>query len=126
MREVMILFFLFKQKTSYEMRISDWSSDVCSSDLSTRCWPEVETTSPATRGLIPKVRRSASLDPCSRRFFCAGAKTTRVAGFASALRTYTKSHESAPALARCSPTRRSEERRVGKECGGTGKARRGQ
>src|SRR3546814_5937005 len=25
--------FLFKQKTSYEMRISDWSSDVCSSDL---------------------------------------------------------------------------------------------
>src|SRR3546814_4635220 len=28
-------FFLFKQKTAYEMRISDWSSDVCSSDLST-------------------------------------------------------------------------------------------
>src|SRR3546814_7484088 len=28
-----ILFFLFKQKTAYEMRISDWSSDVCSSDL---------------------------------------------------------------------------------------------
>src|SRR3546814_5600065 len=27
------LFFLFKQKTAYEMRISDWSSDVCSSDL---------------------------------------------------------------------------------------------
>src|SRR3546814_5727577 len=27
-------FFLFKQKTAYEMRISDWSSDVCSSDLS--------------------------------------------------------------------------------------------
>src|SRR3546814_6515449 len=26
-------FFLFKQKTTYEMRISDWSSDVCSSDL---------------------------------------------------------------------------------------------
>src|SRR3546814_4533939 len=29
-----ILFFFFKQKTAYEMRISDWSSDVCSSDLS--------------------------------------------------------------------------------------------
>src|SRR3546814_10362803 len=28
--------FLFKQKTAYEMRISDWSSDVCSSDLHTR------------------------------------------------------------------------------------------
>src|SRR3546814_8883063 len=28
-------FFFFKQKTAYEMRISDWSSDVCSSDLQT-------------------------------------------------------------------------------------------
>src|SRR3546814_8707860 len=27
------IFFFFKQKTAYEMRISDWSSDVCSSDL---------------------------------------------------------------------------------------------
>src|SRR3546814_7783763 len=30
------LFFFFKQKTAYEMRISDWSSDVCSSDLKAR------------------------------------------------------------------------------------------
>src|SRR3546814_9638343 len=30
---MVILFFFFKQKTAYEMRISDWSSDVCSSDL---------------------------------------------------------------------------------------------
>src|SRR3546814_1868946 len=30
---VLCLFFFFKQKTAYEMRISDWSSDVCSSDL---------------------------------------------------------------------------------------------
>src|SRR3546814_4587394 len=29
----MCIFFFFKQKTAYEMRISDWSSDVCSSDL---------------------------------------------------------------------------------------------
>src|SRR3546814_10173305 len=29
-----LIFFFFKQKTAYEMRISDWSSDVCSSDLS--------------------------------------------------------------------------------------------
>src|SRR3546814_4102833 len=28
-----MVFFFFKQKTAYEMRISDWSSDVCSSDL---------------------------------------------------------------------------------------------
>src|SRR3546814_1322317 len=30
---VTFFFFFFKQKTAYEMRISDWSSDVCSSDL---------------------------------------------------------------------------------------------
>src|SRR3546814_6819297 len=30
---LLFLFFFFKQKTAYEMRISDWSSDVCSSDL---------------------------------------------------------------------------------------------
>src|SRR3546814_4517076 len=30
---IYFLFFFFKQKTAYEMRISDWSSDVCSSDL---------------------------------------------------------------------------------------------
>src|SRR3546814_3494487 len=29
----LVCFFFFKQKTAYEMRISDWSSDVCSSDL---------------------------------------------------------------------------------------------
>src|SRR3546814_3653153 len=36
-----IFFFFFKQKTAYEMRISDWSSDVCSSDLigTTECLP---------------------------------------------------------------------------------------
>src|SRR3546814_9315413 len=32
---VCLVFFFFKQKTAYEMRISDWSSDVCSSDLLT-------------------------------------------------------------------------------------------
>src|SRR3546814_4860689 len=31
-----VFFFFFKQKTAYEMRISDWSSDVCSSDLNGR------------------------------------------------------------------------------------------
>src|SRR3546814_15931119 len=31
--DLFIAFFCFKQKTAYEMRISDWSSDVCSSDL---------------------------------------------------------------------------------------------
>src|SRR3546814_5217296 len=32
-RYIVFFFFFFKQKTAYEMRISDWSSDVCSSDL---------------------------------------------------------------------------------------------
>src|SRR3546814_987305 len=32
-RRLIDFFFFFKQKTAYEMRISDWSSDVCSSDL---------------------------------------------------------------------------------------------
>src|SRR3546814_5878526 len=34
----MLCFFFFKQKTAYEMRISDWSSDVCSSDLFVVRW----------------------------------------------------------------------------------------
>src|SRR3546814_3515210 len=33
MHGTLLCFFFFKQKTTYEMRISDWSSDVCSSDL---------------------------------------------------------------------------------------------
>src|SRR3546814_2064408 len=37
----LLFVFFFKQKTAYEMRISDWSSDVCSSDLLCRCvWME--------------------------------------------------------------------------------------
>src|SRR3546814_7019674 len=35
----MLVFFFFKQKTAYEMRISDWSSDVCSSDLCSQTNP---------------------------------------------------------------------------------------
>src|SRR3546814_18698455 len=42
---IMIRFvFFFKQKTAYEMRISDWSSDVCSSDLSTTGLTSDETS----------------------------------------------------------------------------------
>src|SRR3546814_20920106 len=44
------MFFFFKQKTAYEMRISDWSSDVCSSDLNrTRRGPGPEGGSRARR-----------------------------------------------------------------------------
>src|SRR3546814_9434522 len=39
-------FFFFKQKTAYEMRISDWSSDVCSSDLFTKTGTEIGAAAP--------------------------------------------------------------------------------
>src|SRR3546814_1433560 len=42
------LFFFFKQKTAYEMRISDWSSDVCSSDLRAPSASAIQV-SPSTR-----------------------------------------------------------------------------
>src|SRR3546814_3683470 len=47
-------FFFFKQKTAYEMRISDWSSDVCSSDLSS---PEVSVKTSASRNASRKPLR---------------------------------------------------------------------
>src|SRR3546814_9287057 len=37
-----LCFFFFKQKTAYELRISDWSSDVCSSDLAAAVVEEVQ------------------------------------------------------------------------------------
>src|SRR3546814_14628931 len=40
--DVFFVFFFFKQKTAYEMRISDWSSDVCSSDLARRAGGAVD------------------------------------------------------------------------------------
>src|SRR3546814_16683105 len=56
--------FFFKQKTAYEMRISDWSSDVCSSDLQRTDapppWPE--TITPALRlAETPFSRRTRKL-----------------------------------------------------------------
>src|SRR3546814_18249374 len=44
-----VIFFFFKQKTAYEMRISDWSSDVCSSDLGRLCRP-IKQEAIKTRG----------------------------------------------------------------------------
>src|SRR3546814_4504275 len=49
-------FVFFKQKTAYEMRISDWSSDVCSSDL---C---------SSRGMTAEKGRGATVNGDSRRF----------------------------------------------------------
>src|SRR3546814_15189039 len=41
------VFFFFKQKTAYEMRISDWSSDVCSSDLCQRSCQSAREAAPS-------------------------------------------------------------------------------
>src|SRR3546814_10613795 len=45
-----VFFFFFKQKTAYDMRISDWSSDVCSSDLDHRRQYVTRTTARTSQG----------------------------------------------------------------------------
>src|SRR3546814_10815143 len=50
MQHVFFNLFFFKQKTAYEMRISDWSSDVCSSDLVPRADLDVIMVAPKAPG----------------------------------------------------------------------------
>src|SRR3546814_8441115 len=63
------VFFFFKQKTAYEMRISDWSSDVCSSDLSCQQASAAEESSDAQdRPAVSACRvgpAGADARPCS-------------------------------------------------------------
>src|SRR3546814_6836846 len=93
------LFFFFKQKTAYEMRISDWSSDVCSSDLRID-QPVVDQV---------RARRIADRNPRSiKRELGWVAEQCRIDGDARG---------EADVLAR------SEERRVGKECVSTCRSR---
>src|SRR3546814_815436 len=65
-----IIFFFFKQKTAYELRISDWSSDVCSSDLPASA-PRATRPAPAPRRRRttrrPARDRRASSRPARRR-----------------------------------------------------------
>src|SRR3546814_16634736 len=72
-----VRFFCFKQKTAYEMRISDWSSDVCSSDLH-RSVPRANDD----QGLAMTTPENLSI---SRRGLLAGSAAT--AATASVLRT---------------------------------------
>src|SRR3546814_16275552 len=64
-----VLFFLFKQKTAYEMRISDWSSDVCSSDLRSghRGWQRQPEGISIALGISPRARRSRRSDGSATR-----------------------------------------------------------
>src|SRR3546814_6065114 len=59
-------FFFFKQKTAYEMRISDWSSDVCSSDLALRGHRARQVRDRAVERGQRGRRRRADLDPKRR------------------------------------------------------------
>src|SRR3546814_6129619 len=64
-------FFFFKQKTAYEMRISDWSSDVCSSDLRWRttrsapCLVRVKISARSMFSLATTAWSSACFSFCS-------------------------------------------------------------
>src|SRR3546814_10478098 len=58
------LFVFFKQKTAYEMRISDWSSDVCSSDLPVR---QGQARHGARRRAWPWLRQRGAEQGCGQR-----------------------------------------------------------
>src|SRR3546814_8209479 len=93
------VFFFFKQKTAYEMRISDWSSDVCSSDLNPQCLGDP----------------SALIDEDARRLWLGNVREARPI-YRQPIQTVIASM-SLPFLGR------SEERRVGKECVSTCRSR---
>src|SRR3546814_8953189 len=72
-----MFFFVFKQKTAYEMRISDWSSDVCSSDLPIPviCLAgDVLMKLAAVTGMVLDRRLSFSRPELSQRIFKAGRR----------------------------------------------------
>src|SRR3546814_12549263 len=128
----MIVFFFFKQKTAYEMRISDWSSDVCSSDLRPLTDEAVRQMAVRRRGGRYRELPARQLRQHRWRRQCRTSAETALAA------TRTEPHESrGPAIAfkeqvrvplqastttsRAGTTdRRPEERRGGKECGSKG------
>src|SRR3546814_1449420 len=91
--------FIFKKKTAYEMRISDWSSDVCSSDLgwwrSSRCgsarpaWPS-DWAAAAARGLGWAAWRSPASRCCGRCARSTGCNEMKLRS--ATLRTFTAVH----------------------------------
>src|SRR3546814_20429641 len=67
-----MVFFIFKQNTAYEMRISDWSSDVCSSDLAAFYAGSLRNCIPAEAGValmsISVIRAAFECDGCGKPF----------------------------------------------------------
>src|SRR3546814_14453451 len=90
----------FKHKTAYELRISDWSSDVCSSDLFDD-----------DAGVIQDSAHKPECGSCSGFDLCASA-VSDLFGYAQRLHSLFGSNYSGSCSPRC--RRRSEERRVGK------------
>src|SRR3546814_7860524 len=76
----MYFFLFFKQKTAYEMRISDWSSDVCSSDLRTP--PRRDARGDAARGFFGHASRIVRARPRRRPFLLSehGRREGRLSG----------------------------------------------
>src|SRR3546814_12832844 len=128
-------FFFFKQKTAYEMRISDWSSDVCSSDLPHKI--AVDAGIVIRCGLfgvsthhksLPDAVLANYLQYCQEYWAYGGSKTLRFAQLVVAAAPDFSWGWSAVGngfmqVAQVEPDR-SEERRGGKECGSTCRSRR--
>src|SRR3546814_2089895 len=105
-----VYFFFFKQKTAYERRISDWSSDVCSSDLDDE---SVLVTGGCDEGREQHRRRNRCFDATTSNADLGGTKDEKTAG---------PSHWQR-GIGWLRPVTRSEERRVGKECVSTCRSR---
>src|SRR3546814_3287060 len=107
--------FFFKQKTAYDMRISDWSSDVCSSDLvnqSTRLFQQAADAVKDDKVLSHRVRRERlSLDIATLYRYNLLKQTAAREG-----KKFLGPEDPNAAM-------RSEERRVGKECVSTCRSR---
>src|SRR3546814_11325630 len=106
------MFFFFKQKTAYDMRISDWSSDVCSSDLRdagavARCHRPAQRDRRRTGRLGPSPKMGTGAD---RQALAAARLISWLAYSDGSSRRRSQHQECQMVL------RRSEERRVGKEC----------
>src|SRR3546814_5591953 len=108
--------FFFKQKTAYEMRISDWSSDVCSSDLMQANEKAVKNQGPKGKGLHVA---TASVEPGTGalRGFYGGQD------YLDSQINWAVSGGSPGSTFKLFALARSEERRVGKECVSTRRSR---